>query len=218
MLKEWAEDIRTKTKDMNGREKAEYVLTYYWYHILLGALFLGLVLLLIYHMGWGKREKEFSLVLVNQEVNSARDQALAEKFSRYSGIDVKKIMIDSNYLISYGSVQLEGINESSYEKFFFNWSAGSIDAVVMPESFLRYCKNQGGELTDLETFLEPEELEKLEDYIFRDNGKAEGIYIENTKLAHMVVCGQEDGMILVFPGEPKHNDACRKFLEFSIRD
>ena len=47
MIKEWAEDIRSKTKNMSKEQRAEYVMTYYWYHILLGALFLGLALMSI---------------------------------------------------------------------------------------------------------------------------------------------------------------------------
>lgn len=150
MVRQWIEDIRTKTKDMDREHAAEYVLNYYWYHILLGAIALGLLILLIYHVFWGRNQKpEFTCVIVNQEVNFSRDARMAEQFSAFSGIREKKCSIDSDYLISYDEVELPEANESSYEKFFFNWSSGVIDAVVMPESFYKYCLELGGAFCNL---------------------------------------------------------------------
>ncbi|MGN1191692.1 MAG: hypothetical protein ACI4S0_03380 [Dorea sp.] len=214
MLKEWAEDIKIKTKDMTKDQKVEYVLMYYWYHILLGVLLAGLIVLLIYHIGWGKKEMDFSLVIVNQEVDYARDQSISEEFASYSGIRSKKIQTDSDYLISYDNVELDGVNESSYEKFFFNWSAETIDAIIMPESFLRYCKKQGGELADLEEWMDKTMLKSLDTSVYKSGEKCEGIYVEDTRLAQKLECNQEDRLVLVFPKEMKHKEACRKFLEY----
>lgn len=150
IVRQWIEDIRTKTKDMDRDHAVEYVLNYYWYHILLGAIALGLIILLIYHLFWGRNQKpEFTCVIVNQEVDFSRDARMAEEFSAFSGIREKKCSIDSDYLISYDDVELPEANESSYEKFFFNWSSGSIDAVVMPESFYKYCLELGGVFCDV---------------------------------------------------------------------
>lgn len=57
MVRKWISDIREKTKDMDRQQAAEYVLTYYWYHMLLTAVSLGLVILVIYHIGWGTRAR-----------------------------------------------------------------------------------------------------------------------------------------------------------------
>ncbi|MGN0203716.1 MAG: hypothetical protein ACI4BB_04190 [Coprococcus sp.] len=216
MLKAWREDIRIKTKNMNRREKAEYVLTYYWYHILLATLFFGLIILLIYHIGWGEKKKEFTLVIVNQEVDFSRDTKMAKDFALYSALDEKRILVDSDYLISYGDVKLEGINESSYEKFFLNWAAGTLDAVIMPESFLQYCKQLDAEIVVLEEILDQKELESRKDCIIEIDGKYECIDINKTRLGQILKCGGEDRVVLIFPQEMKHPDACRKFLEYIL--
>ena len=40
---------------MTRKKKLEYIVDYYWYHILIAAIGLGLFILLIYHIGWGSR-------------------------------------------------------------------------------------------------------------------------------------------------------------------
>ena len=69
---------------------------------------------------------------------------MEKNFSKASGIDVNRMDINSDYNISYGDMHLEGINESSYEKFFLKWQNGELDAVILPESFYEYCKELGG--------------------------------------------------------------------------
>lgn len=214
MLKKWANDIQAKTKNMNRQQKIEYVLTYYWYHILIGALLIGLLILTIYHIGWGKKKMDFSLAAVNQEVDFERDQKLMEEFSEYSLIDCRKIRVDSDYLISYGNRKLEGVNESSYEKFFFNWAANTLDAIIMPESFLKYCKEQNAEVADIKELLGNELKTDWKECVFKENGRWEGIYIEKTKLEGKFWYNQDDRVILVFPREMKHKEACKQFLEY----
>ena len=79
-------------------------------------------------------------MIVNQRVDYERDERLASAFAEASGIAEEGILVDSDYVFSYEGVQLEAANESSYEKFFFHWGSGELDAVLMPESFYRYCK------------------------------------------------------------------------------
>lgn len=189
-MKKWIRDIREKTKDMNREQAIEYVCNYYWYHILIGCILLGLVLLLIYHIGWGKTEKEFSCVIVNQEIDFKRDSMLSEAFSEYAGLDERKISIDSDYQISYTGKELEGINESSYEKFFFNWSAGEIDAMIMPESFYEYCLLQNGEFAE------------------------ERFCLKDTRLKDILRDESEDPVLIVFPKQAKHKDNCGLFIEY----
>ncbi len=233
MLRSWAEDIRVKTKDMSREQTAEYVMNYYWYHILLGVLALGLLVLGIYHVTWGKRTVDFSLAIVNQDINHARDEALRDAFAASSGIQAETIEVDSDYLISYGNVKLDGVNESSYEKFFFKWRSGGLDAVVMPESFYEYCKKQGGGFIELKDYASPvadsqeetrggclleEALKEQggEGGLLVDDGKGMGLYIEGTKLAGELKQDADDPLVLVIPDESRHDGACRGFLEYVL--
>lgn len=229
-MKRWIEDIRIKTKDMNREQAAEYVLTYYWYHILLGTIALGLIILFIYHVGWGRNRKpEFACVIVNQEVDFLRDARMAEEFSGFSGIREKKLSIDSDYLISYDEVRLPEANESSYEKFFFNWSSGVIDAMIMPESFYKYCLELGGVFCDLRELFLQEETDRQEKQISQENMESLGdllyqgageeftaVYIEGTALEKWLETEEEDPLLLVFPLESKHKKNSGLFLEYAL--
>ena len=216
MIREWAEDIRIKTKDMGLGQKAEYVLNYYWYHILLSVLALGILLLGIYHITWGKKMVEFSLVLVNQDINYKRDRELCKEFAAASGIREKRIQVDSDYLLSYDDVRLDGVNESSYEKFFFNWSCGGIDAMVIPKSFYAYCKRQGGEYADPIDLL-PAAAELPAASLFWDGETCAGICADGLHIANKLKQDKTDPYLLVFPAQIRHTDAAAQFLKYSLQ-
>lgn len=213
-MKNWADDIWEKTKHMDRNAKAEYILDYYWYHILLGFLTLCLLALGIYHVTWGKKKTAFSLVIVNQQINAERDKKLRDGFAGFSAIPVKQIQADSDYMISYADVQLKGINESSYEKFFFGWSAGAVDAVVMPESFYHYCKEQNGRFLPLTRLAVPVQPGP-EELFLKEDGIYYGIYVEQSYLSAYFLDNAYDPYVLVFPTEAKHQKAAGRFLEYA---
>lgn len=217
---------------MDREQAVEYVLMYYWYHILLGTIALGLIILLIYHVGWGRNRKpEFTCVIVNQEVDFLRDARMAEDFSGFSGIREEKLSIDSDYLISYDEVQIPEANESSYEKFFFNWSSGVIDAMIMPESFYEYCLELGGVFCDLRELPLQERMDRQEELAYQENMEGQGdllyegageeftaIYIEGTALEEWLAMEEEDPLLLVFPVESKHKENGGIFLEYALNN
>lgn len=212
------DDIKVKTKDMDREAAVEYVMNYYWYHILLGVLSAGLLVLGIYHVTWGRKKVDFSLAVVNQDINYERDERIRDGFSVFSGIPAKNIQADSDFLISYGDVQLEGINESAYDKFFFSWSAGTMDAAVMPESFYHYCKKQRGRFLELTSLQAQERLKELagnrKNLFFMDNGKYAGVYADQTYLDSEYQRNDADRYVAVFPETGKHKEAAGMFLEY----
>lgn len=231
MIRKWAEDIKVKTRDMDRDAKVEYVMNYYWYHILLGALMMGLLILGIYHVTWGKKKIDFSMVIVNQEINYARDEGIQDAFAEFAGLPSKHVQVDSDYMISYDGVRLEGINESSFEKFFFSWAAGSIDAIVMPESFYRYCKEQNGTFVELEELLAAagadgqggisaetaEAVQNGQKKIFlQEDERCMGVYVEETGLSEYFIHDEQDPYVLVFPTDLTHKGAAGKFLEYAL--
>ena len=244
MLK-WAEDIRLKTKNMDRDARLEYVLCYYWHHLLLGTLLFGLLLLGIYHAAWGRRKPDFSVAVVNQEIDLARDQEIQEEFAAFAGLSPKQVQVDSDYLTSYDtatddsvwngayrSTGLKGMEQSSFEKFFLGWQAGAIDAVVIPQSFYRYCKSQNGtflELSELEGYKETdagegkhaqEALERGTDgrqlFFVDEDGACTGVYVEHTGMSGDFAHNGKDPYILVFPADMAHKEAAGKFLEYCL--
>lgn len=218
-MREWLRnkraDFRQKTASMDGRQKAEYILTYYWYHILLLLVVAGLFFLLVRHLFFREPPKEWTCVLVNQRVDYERDERLAADFAQSCGLRAEQILVDSDYVFSYDEVKLEAANESSYEKFFFQWYNGEMDAVLMPESFYQHCKKLEYDFADLGQMLGREQQEKWDGQLLGGT-KKEALYIEGTRLASYVEQSQGEQIVLVFLPNGKHRETAAAFWEFAL--
>lgn len=190
-MRKMLSEIQQKTEGMSAREKCRYIAEYYWHYFLIGGIFLGLLVLLLYHFTAGDKKPVFQCVAVNQEIDHSRDRRVEEEFAQYLGVDAEKIVFDSDYLISYDDVQLTEANESSYEKFFLNWQVHELDAVIMPESFCKYCKRQGGEFSEM---VELSDLSVL-DTLGLQKPEAEKLF-------------------LCIPSDARHMEVAEKFVEY----
>lgn len=193
---------------MTGKQKIEYLFMYYWHYMLGICMAAVLIGLLIHHLALNREKPEFTCVMVNQEIDDARDKELRTRFSTLSGVKEKQIVFDSNYVFSYGAVQLEGVNESSFEKFFFQWSMGELDAVVMPESCYDYCREVGG------VFISSAELGWEKSECMKDGDTLVGIYASDTILSQYTREDGLDRLVVVFPIEGKHKTMSREFVRF----
>lgn len=199
-MKRYFADLKENMKGMDRKEAASYIKSYYWYHILCGICAAVLLVFGVFHFTvLAKVRPVFTCVMVNQEIDSARDRKLADAFSQNLGISEGEIVIDSDYVFSYGDVKLESANESSYEKFFFKWQNEELDAVIIPESFYQYLKEMGGDfypLDDMETGSFP---------VYGDGGRKTALILR-------------DGLLLAFPDNGKHKTICEKFIKYMNKE
>ncbi len=211
----WRE-IRKKTAGMDRYQKMEYIVSYYWYHILLTVLGIGIFVLLVRHLFFQKPPKEFTCVMINQAVNYERDERMQQEFSEKSGMTEERIWIDSDYVFSYEGKQIEGANESSYEKFFFGWLVGELDAVIMPISFYRHCRELEYEFMDLDLLFDRAEMALWEERMLLEEGKAKGLYLSELYLMSYLNQEDDDPLLLVFLQGDTHKEAKRAFLKFAV--
>lgn len=213
MIKEYMEkcisDIKVKTARMSKGETFAYVMTYYWYHILGILAVTGLLIFLVVHFAFGNKKPVFTCVMVNQEISYTRDERLAKAFADFAQVKESRVNIDSDFNMSYGDVKLDDVNESSYEKFFFKWRNKELDAVLMPESFYKFCKEMGGEYRNLD------ELDTGNLPLYEDGGVHTGVVIDGTEFGEeWLTNGADEKLLLVFPTEGKHEEMCQEFLDF----
>ncbi|MDO4340074.1 MAG: hypothetical protein Q4C91_18615 [Eubacteriales bacterium] len=210
-MKNYVKEIQTKTAGMSKGDKISYIITYYWYHILGLLAGIGLVVFLIIHsiaVLTGAEHADFTCILVNQKIDDQRDNEIRQSFAASAGIDEKKIVVDSDYNISYGETKLEGVNESSYEKFFFKWRNEELDAVILQESFYEYIKELGGAYRDLDEF-ETGDLE-----LYEDQGVHTAVLIEKTRIDDYLINETGEQLFLVFPQNGQHPSLCQAFLNY----
>lgn len=215
-LRNIRKEISKKTEGMDRYQKLEYIASYYWYHILLTVLGIGIFILLIRHLFFQKPPKEFTCVMINQAVNYKRDEKLQQEFSEKIGVAEDRIWIDSDYVFSYEGKQIEGANESSYEKFFFRWSVGELDAVVMPVSFYRHCRELEYEFMELDLLFDETELVLWEEKMLLEEGKSRALYLSGMYLMSYFNQEEDDPLLLVFLQGDTHKEAKRAFLKFAV--
>ena len=216
MLKRIWEDIGKNTEGMDRDQKLEYIITYYWYHILLVVLGSGILVLFLRHLFFQKPPKEFVCVMVNQAIRYDRDEKLQKEFAQILGTASDAVLVDSDYVFSYEGKRLEGANESSYEKFFFRWSVGELDAVIMPMSFYAHCRELEYEFMDLELLLTEEEIGVWKDRMLSEDGRWKGIYLSGLYITSYLEQEKDDPLLLVFLEGEAHLEAKRAFFRFAV--
>lgn len=205
-MKKYIEDIREKTSGMSRKEACAYVWTYYWYHIAGILAIIALTLLFTAHYAFGNKKPVFTCILVNQEADSAGVQEAEKEFAEYAGLPREQVVISSDYTFSYDEVRLEGVNEGSYEKFFFQWRNEEIDAVIIPESFYQHIREMGGVFRTLE------ETEGLAPYL--DDGVCTAVLLGYDTFTEKVSGKKDEKLLLAFPDTGKHEEECRSFLQY----
>lgn len=205
--------IRENTRGMTRRERAEYVLTYYWYHMLGIAAAAGILIFSIVHFAFPEPSPVFSCAMVNLKIDYERDKELAEAFAAAAGLKPESVVIDSNYHISF-TEERSAQNESAFDKFFFKWAGRELDAVVMSEDFLRYCISVGGEFYSEQELTQGEENVKI---TWREVEGMSAVPVSETVLWDYLEKSEketEENLLLAFPGEGENKETCREFLEF----
>lgn len=200
MVRRWISEIQKNTAGMDRKKKAQYIAEYYWAHFLLLFLAVGAVLLGIYNFTLGKKKVSFECAIVNTATDDERDRNMESQIAKMLDLQAKDVRVDSAYRIAFDDEEdsadpkpvttqknsVGGSDYAGYDKFFFAWGNRELDAVIMPESFLHYCEEIGGELNTI--------------------GADESTYIllSETKFADEIEDNSDDPMVIVFPKEARH--------------
>ena len=206
-LRRYLDDIREKTTGMNRKEKVSHVITYYWYHFLIIVSIVALIFFAVRFYVFGNQKPEFTCVLVNQEIDDDRDAEIAQSFAKENDLDPDLVTVDSDYVFSYGDVQLQGVNESSYDKFFLKWRNEELDAVILSESMYQYCREMRGEFRSLEDM----DTSGFETYT--DGGKVTAVVLGKDEFMEAAIGKTDEKLLLAFPDNGRHADLCDDFLQ-----
>lgn len=206
-MRRYLDDIKEKTAGMSMKEKVSYVFTYYWYHMLIIVSIIALIFFTVRFYVFGNKKPEFTCVIANQAMDDERDARIAQAFAEENGLDPELVVVDSDYVFSYGDLQVEGANESSYEKFFLKWGNEEIDAVILSESMYEFCRDMRGEFRSLDNM----DTSGFETYT--DDGKVTAVVLGQDEFMEAATGETDEKLLLAFPDNGKHGDLCDEFLE-----
>ena len=211
-MKKYLEDIKEKTSTMTRKEACSYVFTYYWYHMLIFVFAIALILLFALHYGVGNKKPLFTCMIVNQKMDGERDLRIRDDFAGMAAIPKERIIIDSDYNFSYDQFQIDGTNESSYEKFFFQWRNREIDAVILSESFYRHCREMGGRFRILEDGITEEPENGFQ--VYMDEGECRALMLGTDTFTEKVTGKEDEKLLLAFPESGEKLDESWLFLRY----
>lgn len=218
---------KTETEKMAGmtkKEKRDYILTYYRGWLISIVLVIAVAAGTSYHFIFNNAECSFSCALVNGYMEKG-DTVFSEELDDYFGFQPRKeyAYFDTEYQIAYPGVDNEAADTSFYEKFFLNIRVGSLDAAIVPESFLEYCNTVERVFYDVTEVLNEEQLKAWEPYFITDEDEEGNEYICGIDISHLRflekenICFVNDNAgetaILTFPCNSGHRENCQKFLE-----
>lgn len=207
LLRRYLDDIKEKTAGMSMKEKVSYVFTYYWYHMLIIVSIIALIFFTVRFYVFGNKRPEFTCVIANQAMDDERDARIAQAFAEENGLDPELVVVDSDYVFSYGDLQVEGANESSYEKFFLKWGNEEIDAVILSESMYEFCRDMRGEFRSLNNM----DTSGFETYT--DDGKVTAVVLGQDEFMEAATGKTDEKLLLAFPDNGQHGELCDEFLE-----
>lgn len=216
-MKKYLRDIKEKTSGMTRGETCSYIWSYYWYHIMIFISVIALILLFAAHYGLGNKKPLFTCLIINQEMDGARDLRIRDEFAQRAGLPKERVVIDSDYNFSYGQFRLEGTNDSSYEKFFFQWRNQEIDAVILSETFYRHCKEMGGDFRVLANERSEGEGNGLQAYM--DEGECRAVVLGTDSYTKKITGKEDEKLLLAFPEYENNSENSPKesriFLEYA---
>lgn len=207
LLRRYLDDIKEKTAGMSMKEKVSYVFTYYWYHMLIIVSIIALIFFTVRFYVFGNKRPEFTCVIANQAMDDERDARIAQAFAEENGLDPELVVVDSDYVFSYGDLQVEGANESSYEKFFLKWGNEEIDAVILSESMYEFCRDMRAEFRSLNNM----DTSGFETYT--DDGKVTAVVLGQDEFMEAATGKTDEKLLLAFPDNGQHGELCDEFLE-----
>ena len=210
---------------MSKKEKAEYIFTYYKAWMVTAVIVIAAIVWVLSRYVFSNSESVLNVALINGYMRLS-DTDMSETLDEYFELDTTDMYtyFDTQYQLSYTGVENTAGDTSFYEKFFLNVRVGSLDAVIMPESFMEYCNSLEPIFADVTEILDEEQLDYWEDYLVMGTDEDGNEYACGLDISHlsfikeeeMGFVGDNDGeaFILAFPITGEAGEACQTFLEF----
>lgn len=220
----WKKNETEKMAGMTKKEKRNYILTYYRGWLVSIILVLVVAVGISYHFIFNNAKCSFSCALVNGYMEKG-DTVFSEELDDYFGFQPRKeyAYFDTEYQIAYPGVDNAAADTSFYEKFFLNIRVGSLDAAIIPESFLEYCNTVERVFYDVTEILSEEQIKEWEPYFITGKDETGNEYICGIDISRLKflekenICFVNDNTgepaILVFPYNSGHRENCQKFLK-----
>ena len=153
-LKSWYREEREKLRGLHGREKVEYIWTYYKLWIIGVAVFLAITVFLIVRISTNIEGHWLYGMYANTFADAGTGSPLWEDFTQYADLDLKQKKVEFNAEVYFDFLKNQAKGNDYYNAFVALADGGVLDFITMaPDSLAALAES--GRLLDLR--LEPEQ-------------------------------------------------------------
>ena len=164
-----------KLKDMDNKQKAEYIWTYYKLWFIAAAVLIIIVTSTIKGIVANSKPVYLEAIFLNSDMSPSADDPLAADFMAAAGVDPKLYRMIFDYTGFLSNEMSDQTAIANQVKLVSRYTAGEIDVCIGPENIMTGAADVGG-YTNMEEALPAELFKKLVDAGYEPFYYTEKIY------------------------------------------
>ena len=211
---------RDYMKDMSPAEKRKYLIYYYKWYVIVGAIILALVAYFVVVIRRNRVPSSISYAVINAwDLTEGLDESLFEEYAEHYGrTDGYTIRGDNQYMFTVDTITDPGMNYGAYLRFNSLCPDDYFDIVITDKTGLDFCVADDLSL-DLDQALSPEILQMYEGHIvsMKDSrGETHNFAIDVSDIQCIKRIGLPyDEVYITFPGDSETNIShAEEFLRY----
>ena len=207
-------------KDMSPSEKRKYLIYYYKWYVIIGAIFLALVAYFVVVIRRNRVPSSISYAVINAwDLTDGLDQSLFEDYAQYyDRTDGYTIRGDNQYMFTVDTITDPGMSYGAYLRFNSLCPDDYFDIIITDKAGLDFCVADDLSL-DVDQALSPEVLQMYEGHIvsMKDStGETHNFAIDVSDIQCIKRIGLPyDKVYITFPGDSETNIShAEEFLRY----
>lgn len=144
----WLHDEREKLRELTGKEKIQYIWSYYYIWIIGITAFLAISIFLTVRITTSVKEEWLYAMFANTMADAGNGSEMWKDFTEYSGLDLKEKRVEFNAEAYFDYLKNQAKGNDYYNAFVALTDAGILDIITMEAPSLAALA-ESGRLTDL---------------------------------------------------------------------
>ena len=144
----WLRGEREKMRELTGKEKVQYIWSYYYLWIIGISAFLAISIFLTVRITTSVKEEWLYGMFANTMAKAGNGSELWKDFTEYSGLDLKEKRVEFNAEAYFDYLKNQAKGNDYYNAFIALTDGGILDIITMETPSLEALA-ESGRLTDL---------------------------------------------------------------------
>lgn len=224
-LKTYLKKEQEKISKLTGKQKAVYILEYYWLWILGILLGISFLVFVVYRAAFSIKENWFFAVYANTREEVGNGSELWREYVNFTGYDTREKNVEFQANCYFDPTVSGGTNNSYYQSFVAYVESETLDVVTMEKDALTEV-GKTGRLLDLRDERCAAVFEKYQDRLvycipYDEDYSTEEVPV-GIDLSDSILMTKyhiyDDSCVMGIGAYSQHMDAVEKFLEYVLEE